>query len=86
MSWRDLARPKIAAVLAATKGQDEKAIKKALFDAYPFGERKYLPYKVWLDEIQRQRRTGKYEKGLPRIGGGNRAPAERDTQTGDLFA
>jgi len=33
---------------------DEKKIREALWDAYPFGERKYWPYKVWLDEIKRQ--------------------------------
>jgi hypothetical protein len=30
-----------------------------LFDAYPFGERKYTPYKIWLDEIKRQVGTKK---------------------------
>jgi hypothetical protein len=54
-SWRDRARPIVAQVLWETKDMDKKAIDKALFDAYPFGMRKYLPYKVWLDEIQRQR-------------------------------
>lgn len=55
-SWRDSARPIIAKALADTAGQDEKAIKQALFDAYPFGERSMHPYKVWLSEIKRQRR------------------------------
>ena len=50
----------IAKVLADTEGLDEKAIKRALRDAYPLGERKYHPYKIWLDEIHRQRGTGKH--------------------------
>ena len=54
-TWRDKARPIIARVLRETKGQDEKAIRKALRDAYQFGPREYHPYKVWLDEIKRQR-------------------------------
>lgn len=54
-SWRDHAAPIVAQVLAQTAGQDEKAIKKALFDAYPFGQREMHPYKIWLDEIKRQR-------------------------------
>jgi hypothetical protein len=33
---------------------DEKAIRKAISAAYPFGERDYWPYKVWLDEVRRQ--------------------------------
>ena len=54
-SWRDSARPVIAMVLAETDGQDDKAIRKALHDAYPFGVRAMHPYKIWLDEIKRQR-------------------------------
>lgn len=60
-SWRDIARPIIEKVLKATEGMEEDAIKKALYDAYPFGERHYHPYKVWLDEIKRQR-TGKKKR------------------------
>ena len=45
----------IAAALAETAGQDEKAIKRALFDAYPFAARQYWPYAVWLNEIKIQR-------------------------------
>jgi hypothetical protein len=36
------------------RGKSDAEVKKALFDAYPFGERKYHPYKIWLDEIARQ--------------------------------
>ena len=61
-SWRDHARPIVARVLEKTKGQDEKAIRAALFEAYPFGQRKYHPYKIWLDEIRVQR--GKKRKSL----------------------
>lgn len=58
-SWRDTARPIIAKVLQDCRlaGATEQQIKKALFDAYPFGERKYYPYSIWLDEIKRQRGT-----------------------------
>jgi hypothetical protein len=57
VSWRDRARPIVAEVLRATSGQDEAAIRKALRDAYPFGQREHHPYKIWLDEIRRQRGT-----------------------------
>jgi hypothetical protein len=56
MSWRDRARPIIAQVLRDTAGKSEAEIKKALFDAYPFGPREYHPYKIWLSEIKVQRR------------------------------
>lgn len=55
LSWRDRARPVIAAVLRENGGADERTLRRALHDAYPFGERAMHPYKVWLDEIARQR-------------------------------
>jgi hypothetical protein len=54
-TWRDLARPIIREVLAETQGLSEKEIKAAIKDAYPFGERAYHPYKIWLDEVKKQR-------------------------------
>lgn len=53
--WRSAARPVVEFVLAHTKGWPEKEIKKALRDAYPFGPRENYPYKIWLDEVARQR-------------------------------
>lgn len=53
-SWRDRAAPIIRGVILEVGREDEKKLRKALFDAYPFGERKYTPYKIWLDEIKRQ--------------------------------
>jgi hypothetical protein len=63
MSWREKSAEVITRVLLETRGQDEAAVKKALYDAYPFGERAYHPYKIWLDEIRRQRGV-KTAKGL----------------------
>ncbi len=56
MTWRQKARPIIAAVLAMTKGQDERSIRRALREAYPFDEREMYPYKAWLLEVRAQRR------------------------------
>lgn len=66
--WRAQARPIIARVLAETRGQDERAIRKALRDAWPdaWGPRALHPYKIWLDEIARQRGTGKHAPGKRR--------------------
>lgn len=60
MNWRDRCRPIVERVLAETADSTEKEQRAALRDAYPFGERKYWPYKVWLDEIAQQ--TGKRTK------------------------
>jgi len=54
MSWRDIAAPIIADVLWKVGRQDMKALRKALRDAYPFGQRKMHPYKVWCSEVKRQ--------------------------------
>lgn len=55
MSWREHCRPIIAKVLADNKDKSEKEIRRALRDAYPYGQRAMHPYKIWCDEIKRQR-------------------------------
>ncbi len=52
--WRELARPIVEQVLAATEGEPPSTVKFALQQAYPFGERKYFPYKAWLAEVKYQ--------------------------------
>ena len=51
---RDEARPIIASVIMANEGKTEKEIRMALREAFPWGIRKYHPYKIWLDEIRIQ--------------------------------
>lgn len=60
--WRFRAAPVIAAVLEATKGMPEAAIKRALREAYPFGERKYHPYRMYLKECRHQRKLVRTDK------------------------
>lgn len=55
--WREQARDVIRKVLTENEGKSDKEIRKALREAYPFGERQYHPYKIWLDEVALQ--TGK---------------------------
>jgi hypothetical protein len=52
--WRAISARIVYDVLERTKGQTPAEIRKALKEAYPFGERAMHPYKVWLDEIRRQ--------------------------------
>lgn len=51
--WRNRAALIIAEVIARVGTDDERAPRKALHDAYPFGERQLHPYRVWCDEIRR---------------------------------
>lgn len=55
MTWREHCRPIIAKVLADNKDKSEKEIRKELQNAYPYGQRAMHPYKIWCDEIRRQR-------------------------------
>ncbi len=50
-TWRESARATIQDVIQETGTEDLPALKRALFEAYPFGERKHYPYKVWLQEV-----------------------------------
>lgn len=63
-TWREHAKPIIAEVLKSTKGLPDKEIRKALREAYPFGERKYWPYKVWCDEIRAQTGVKSHTKSI----------------------
>lgn len=58
-SWREYAKPIISKVIEENKGKDLKEIRKALSKAYPFGERHYHPYRIWLDECAMQLGTKK---------------------------
>lgn len=53
--WRNHAAPIIRRILEATAGKAEREVRRALRKAYPFGQRKYHPYRIWCDEIARQR-------------------------------
>ena len=66
-TWRDKARPIIAAVIAKYGTDDLRFLRSALRDAYPFGERKYHPYRMWCDEVKVQLglKTGPKPKPTP---------------------
>lgn len=52
-TWRDVARSVIAEV---TKNHGElpaEEFRKKLSESYPFGERRYFPYKVWCEEVRK---------------------------------
>ena len=53
-TWRDKARPIIAQVIEEVGTEDERALRNALREAYPFGLREYHPYKIWCHEIRVQ--------------------------------
>jgi len=74
MNWRYAAQRVIAKVEQDCKGVSYGAFKRALFNAYPFGQRSLHPYKIWCDE-QRKALARHPESpsnttdGLPLFGG-----------------
>lgn len=54
MTWRDIARPIIARVISEVGTEDMKLLRAALREAYPFGERRYHPYRIWCHEVRVQ--------------------------------
>jgi hypothetical protein len=53
-TWRNYCSPIIAEVIERVGTEDPKALRKALLDAYPYGQRCRASYKIWRDEIQLQ--------------------------------
>ena len=51
--WNVKSREVIDAVVIRVGVDDETALRKAMFDAYPFGERKHWPYKVFCEEVKK---------------------------------
>jgi len=53
MTWRYRAASTIRDTLAGLPADaDENAVRRALRDAYPFGQREMHPYKVWCEEVR----------------------------------
>lgn len=65
-SYSEKAQAVVAAVIHEVGMKDPVALRRALHDAYPFGERKAWPYKAWLAEIQKQIGGMRPKKADPR--------------------
>ena len=51
--WRIAARQAINQCLIAEKPTTAAEFRKAVKPYYPFGEREYHPYKMWLSEVKK---------------------------------
>lgn len=54
VTWREKCSPIIYQVIKDNPGKSVEELKKLSSVEYPFGARKYHPYKIWLDEVKRQ--------------------------------
>lgn len=52
-SWEAESMQIIRNVLKDNEHSTESELKRALKDAYPFGERKHWPYKIWCNCVKR---------------------------------
>lgn len=82
--WRSKAASIIEKVIRETDGRSDSEIRKALRDAYPFGERRYHPYKIWCDEVKSQREAWA-RRGEPLTVNGPLFPTEADTRQLNLM-
>ena len=66
-SWRDDAAPIISEVITRVGRGDMKALKKAIREAYPYGERSHHPYKIWCSEVRYQLGVKKRFERIPGV-------------------
>lgn len=52
-TYRTVARMRIKNILRTVSANDQKALRRALRDGYPFAQRTGWAYKVWLAEIKK---------------------------------
>lgn len=67
VTWREKAAPIITAVIREVGRSDMKKLRAALRSAYPFGERKNFPYKVWCSDVRYQISGYLNKRGAKRI-------------------
>lgn len=82
-TWRDHAAQIITRVLAENAGKSEPEVRAALRQAYPYGMRKYHPYKIWCDEIRIQ--LGKKPRRNVKVYGSLHVAVEPDPRQESLF-
>lgn len=64
-NWRKYSNEVITAVIRENPGRTPGELEKLIRAAYPFGERKYHPYKVWLSAVKLAMRELKGEPPKP---------------------
>ena len=53
-TWRERAAPIITDAIKRVGVEDMKALRKELRTVYPFGARRWFPYKAWCSECRNQ--------------------------------
>jgi hypothetical protein len=79
--WRHRANQIIALVVKENPNLSEHELRKKLSDAYPFGERKNHPYKIWLSAVNGylDPRTTRHKTKVS-VANGNQLPLSMDDE------
>lgn len=64
-TWRVRAIETIRGLLIEHNPQTLEEFDRVMFDGYPFGVRQHTPYKVWLEEVRKQRAAFLGHKATP---------------------
>ena len=64
--WRTASKRIISEIVQRNHG-NIKMIRFELKEAYPFGERRYYPYKIWLQECQKAIGKVRYDRKQRRL-------------------
>ena len=86
MTWRNSA-DKVLLELFDSLPADatDEEIDAAVFDAYPFGMRKYTPYKIWLQQVKRHKGARAIGLRGPLTPPGGKRRDSKDRRQKDLF-
>lgn len=52
--WRRKAKAVITKVIREVGSENLNELRRAISVAYPFGERRFHPYRIWVDEVRLQ--------------------------------
>jgi len=64
MSWDVISCRTIERVMRENPDADLKTLRKRISEAYPFGERKYWPYKCWCREVRKALRNLEFKEKM----------------------
>lgn len=64
MSWDVISCRTIERVIRENPGADLKTLRKRISEAYPFGQRKYWPYKVWCREVKKALKLQEFKEKM----------------------
>ena len=64
MSWDVISCRTIERVMRENPEADLKTLRKLISEAYPFGQRKYWPYKVWCREVKKALRNLEFKEKM----------------------